>query len=995
MELVDLPTIGGKFTWFKSNGKAMSRLDRFLLSECFIEDKKVDGQYIGERDVSDHAPIWLKNNRKDWGPKPFKFNNLWLNHEGFDNFVEEEWNNLVVKGRGDYCLVEKLKILKSRISWWNKTVYGWIDLKIDIDVKEMHALDNLFVHFAGFFKEEICTRPEPHGIDLKVLPLGDSLDLEKPFSEKEIKEAIWSCDGNKSPGPDGFSLEFFKRFWFLLKEDLMKLCNDFFSKGTLVKAISSSFLALIPKKKNPQGLSEYRPICLVGSIYKILAKILAARIRGVLDKVISTNQTAFVPGRSMMDGVLMVNEILDWAKRKKKGCLLLKVDFEKAYDSISWNYLRWIMRRMGFGKKWMNWMESCIFSSHMSVLVNGSATKEFKVHRGLRQGDPISPFLFVIAMEGLSALMRKSIEVGDFQPFKYGEDDFVDILQFADDTVIIGEPTSDNLWSMKVILRGFELVSGLKINFHKSNFFGTNIGDWLYSSATSFLSCKKGSFPFKFLGIWVGERANKTKVWKDVVNNIKARLSVWKGRNISIGGRVTLIGSVLNAIPIFTLSFYKAPSKIIKEIRGLLSNFLWNGNANKRSIHWVKWENVCKPKEKGGLGIRDVGDINRALLLKWKWRILKEDNAIWSRFLLLRYHNPKFKVLASCGDVLNRGDSSWWRDIILNDFKEENSVEGFTDWINCECKNGKNILFWHSCWLGDQTLRDLLPHLFDISTNKLCKVSDIISWNNGVFSWNINDLFGMDGVSILNLSSLSSDQNGIISDVATQLRDLKASLERFTPINSENDVFHWKLNPSGVFSVASVTSLVSNAKDNAWPIHTIKLLEKMWKSKVPKMVHIFSWGFFIDRLPLKDLLLHRGVSNFTSLDCVLCSNHPESSLHLFFHCNVSKAVWGKVYNWLGEDVEFNLDEFKSFGSIQEKVKNHNIRIKLNSIWLAIIWCIWLMRNAIIFENASFSFETVISNIMFFSWRWLGGSVPIFRTHFYDWYKLPLNCFNSL
>ncbi|XP_058725677.1 uncharacterized protein LOC131596970 [Vicia villosa] len=253
----------------------------------------------------------------------------------------------------------------------------------------------------------------------------------------------------------------------------------------------------------------------------------------------------------------------------------------------------------------------------------------------------------------------------------------------------------------------------------------------------------------------------------------------------------------------------------------------------------------------------------------------------------------------------------------------------------------------------------------------------------------------MDGMSILNLSFLSPDQNGIISDVATQLRDLKASLERFTPINLENDVFHWKLNPSGVFSVASVTSLVSNAKDNAWPIHTIKLLEKMWKSKVPKKVHIFSWRFFIDRLPFKDLLLHRGVSNFTSLDCVLCSNHPESSLHLFFHCNVSKAVWGKVYNWLGEDVEFNLDEFKSFGSIQEKVKNHNIRIKLKSIWLAIIWCIWLMRNAIIFENASFSFETVISNIMFFSWRWLGGSDPIFRTHFYDWYKLPLNCFNSL
>ncbi|XP_058752696.1 uncharacterized protein LOC131625878 [Vicia villosa] len=219
-------------------------------------------------------------------------------------------------------------------------------------IEEMGLVD--LPTIGGFSKEEVCTRPEPHGINLNVLPLGDSLDLEKPFSEEEIKDAIWSCDGNKSLGPDGFSLEFFKRFWFLLKDDLMKLCNDFYLKGTLVNAITSSFLALIPKKKNPQDLSEYRPICLVGSIYKILAKILAARMRGVLDKLISITQTAFVPGRSMMDVVLMVNEILDWEKRKKRGCLLLKVDFEKAYDSISWNYLRWIMGRMGFGKRWMN-----------------------------------------------------------------------------------------------------------------------------------------------------------------------------------------------------------------------------------------------------------------------------------------------------------------------------------------------------------------------------------------------------------------------------------------------------------------------------------------------------------------------------------------------------------------------------------------------------------------------------------------------------------------
>ncbi|XP_058722795.1 uncharacterized protein LOC131594631 [Vicia villosa] len=294
-----------------------------------------------------------------------------------------------------------------------------------------------------------------------------------------------------------------------------------------------------------------------------------------------------------MDGVLLMNELLDWSKRYKKSFFLLKVDFEKAYYSVSWDYLKLVFNNMGFGDKWNIRLEKCVFKSHMSILVNGSPTKDFMVHKGLRQGDPLSLFLFVLAMEGLAALVRKSVALGDFKPFKYGEEEKVEILQFAEDTIILGEPSSDNLWSLKVLLRGFETVSG----------------------------------------IVVGANPIRRKVWLKVLNNIKSRLSSWKGRNISIGGKVTLINAVLNAIPSFALSFYKAPGLVIKEIRSLIISFLWRGNANRRCIHWFNWDTVCKPKEMGGLGIRDVGEIKKALLLKWKWRILTEDKAIWSRFL--------------------------------------------------------------------------------------------------------------------------------------------------------------------------------------------------------------------------------------------------------------------------------------------------------------------------------------------------------------------------
>ncbi|XP_058762935.1 uncharacterized mitochondrial protein AtMg00310-like [Vicia villosa] len=175
----------------------------------------------------------------------------------------------------------------------------------------------------------------------------------------------------------------------------------------------------------------------------------------------------------------------------------------------------------------------------------------------------------------------------------------------------------------------------------------------------------------------VGANLRRKHTWLRVLNNLRSRLSMWKGRNISIGGRVTLINSVLNAIPSFTLSFFKAPGLVLKEIRSILNNFLWCGNANKRCGHWVDWHTVCKPKEKGGLGVRDVGEVNKALLLKWKWRILLEDKTLCSDFLAMRYFDPKVKVLAIGGCANSSKDSLWWRDVINIDLMEAPCEDGF------------------------------------------------------------------------------------------------------------------------------------------------------------------------------------------------------------------------------------------------------------------------------------------------------------------------------
>lgn len=197
----------------------------------------------------------------------------------------------------------------------------------------------------------------------------------------------------------------------------------------------------------------------------------------MLGSIVSSNQNAFVSTRKIVDDVLLVNEVLDMAKREKRSCVLLKVDVEKAYDYVSWNFLRFVFHKMGFGERWIRWMEGSVFSSSVSFIINGSTTKDFKVERVLLQGDPLSPFLCVLVMEALTTLVKKIVEMGDFKGFKYNEEEEVNLLQFAGDTILIMGGSCENLWSIKAILRGFEMMTSLKINFHKSKIYGLKVGD--------------------------------------------------------------------------------------------------------------------------------------------------------------------------------------------------------------------------------------------------------------------------------------------------------------------------------------------------------------------------------------------------------------------------------------------------------------------------------------------------------------------------------------
>jgi hypothetical protein len=192
----------------------------------------------------------------------------------------------------------------------------------------------MFSHFSSHFRAINVVRPSVADFQFRTMSFMEGGSLVKPFSVEEVKAALWDCDSYKSPGPDGINFGFLKEFWLELRDDIMRFITEFHRNGKLSRGINSTFIALIPKVASPQKLNDFRPISLVGSLYKILAKVLANRLRLVVGNVISETQTAFVKDRQILDGILIANEVVDEARKLNKELLLFKVNFEKAYDSV-------------------------------------------------------------------------------------------------------------------------------------------------------------------------------------------------------------------------------------------------------------------------------------------------------------------------------------------------------------------------------------------------------------------------------------------------------------------------------------------------------------------------------------------------------------------------------------------------------------------------------------------------------------------------------------
>ncbi|GAU34179.1 hypothetical protein TSUD_162800 [Trifolium subterraneum] len=754
--------------------------------------------------------------------------------------------------------------------------------------------------------------------------------------------------------------------------------DQFHGIGSLPKCLLAYFVTLIPKVNLPFELGDFRPISLLGCLYKLIAKVLTNRLANVMNSLIAGNQSAFIKGRNLVDGVVVVNEVVDLAKRSGKECLIFKVDFEKAYDSVDWSFLEYMLKRFGFCEVWIGWMKACIFGGNLSVLVNGCPMGEINIQRGLKQGDPLAPFLFLLVAEGFGGAMRRAVEINLFKGFNISRDGpSISHLQYADDTLCIGEASIENLWTMKAILRGFELASGLRVNFWKSCLIGVNVRDDFMELACTFLNCIQGFVPFKYLGLPVGANPRRLSTWEPLVASLRKKLNSWGHKHVSIEGRLVLINSVLNSIPIFYLSFMKMPVQVLKKVIRIQREFLWGGVNGGRNLSWIKRRVVCQGKKNGGLGIRDLKAVNLSLLMKWRWRLLNsEDTGLWKEVLVAKYgghilHN----VVWSLGSPPYRA-SLWWKDI--NDLQAcVNSKNWVAEMVTRFLGNGSRTRFWSDNWIGDVLLCSKFPRLFSLSLQKEATVSEMMVVEGETKSWNF-----------LWRRSLFLWEEERVSQLLSLLENVSLSLEE--------DKWHWALDPDGCFSVKSAyDSLLENldTSPNLSP-YEAKIFSNIWDSPAPLKVVVFSWRLLHDRVPTKENLIVRGVlPRESSGSCVWCGDIRESSAHLFLHCKVALVVWYEIFRWLGVVIVIPPNLFTLFDYFSDSARSKKSKKGFLLVWHSVIWTIWKARNNQIFNNVTSDPFELVESAKVLSWRWSADRLHISPCLFYEWLWDPGICFN--
>ncbi|GJW67965.1 RNA-directed DNA polymerase, eukaryota, reverse transcriptase zinc-binding domain protein [Tanacetum coccineum] len=750
IEVEDINSSGLFFTWTKNLHKAregshtgiLKKLDRIMGSEEFISRFNQAYAIFLPYIISDHCstilvlPKCIQAKRK-----PFKFANFITEKEGFMPLVNTSWEG-IEEGCNMFRVVKRMRNLKKplkKLAWENGNVFEnvkslkdsvkEVQQKIDKDPhnKDLRSEEvDILKAYSEAMKEEelilyqkakvkwlsvgdrnnayfhkaIKSRQQRNRIDAVCDEngkrfegsdvaeqfvmhfqkfLGESKEVEKindmeilmqnklsiedaalmirEVSDEEIKCAMFKIEDNKAPGLDGFSAHFFKKAWSIVGKDVCLAVKDFFVTGKILREINSTLIALVPKMQTPQKVSDFIPIACCNVLYKCISKIITDRIKGCLDKLVSKNQSAFIPNRHIHDNIMLAQELFKGYDRKMgPKRVALKVDIQKAYDTVNWQFLEDILRGFGFHNRMVEWIMKCVTTTSFSVCVNGESCGYFKGGRGLRQGDPMSPYLFTLVMEILTLIIRRRVDMNrDFQ-YHYGCKRLkITNVCFADDLLMFCHADKCSIKERKEIL--------------------------------DIMPFKVEKLPIRYLGVPLTSKRIRIKECKSLIDKVESRVFNWKNKCLSYAGRLMLVASILESIHVYWASVILLPEGVIKNINKILKDFLWNQNDGTKGRPKVAWKNVCRSKQKGGLGLKDLGVWNRAMIVKHMWHIVTDKESLWVKWVNTEKLNGK-----NFWEIEEDINDSWgWRNIL----KQREDVRSF---LVSKMGDGNNTSLWFDNW---------------------------------------------------------------------------------------------------------------------------------------------------------------------------------------------------------------------------------------------------------------------------------------------------------
>ncbi|CAH8262212.1 unnamed protein product [Arabidopsis lyrata] len=725
--------------------------------------------------------------------------------------------------------------------------------------------------------------------------------LDVPTST-EIMKVMLKLNPNKASGPDGLTLGFYKAAWGTLGPEVTASISHFFQSAFLPASTNATILTLVPKRPGASKIVDYRPIACLNTLYKVVSKLLVSRIKPILPPLILPNQTAFVKDRLLLENTILAGEIVNGyhkANGPKRVCI--KVDIAKAFDTLSWDFLFSCLKGIHISDQYLRWLQACICITNYTIGYNEIVHGYFKGKRGLRQGDPLSPYLFVMVMNTLSLMLNKAAEDGRFSYHHNCDKAKLTHLCFADDLLIFLDGSLSSVQNVLSVLQEFEQRSGLAISLQKSSFFAGGLSEAEVNLIKVTTGLTHGCLPVRYLGVPLCTKKLTIQDCEPLLQQVKAKINNWCVRSLSFAGRLLLINTVIAGISNFWCSSFVLPKLCIRKIHSICSAFLWKGSLEGHHSARVSWETVTKRKDQGGLGIRDLIYWNKACTIKLIWLLFFQSGSVWVAWIKLHFLRGS---LNSFWTMKRRQNFSWLANKLLK-YREE-----AFKWIKLRVGNGITCRFWTDNWSPYGKMLDFLP---STRASRFGIPQDAT----------LHQLFNQGRWQIPHARS-----------------DNQVSLQIFLTtmtLTDLDDHYEWELEGKihCRYSTGHVYYLLREQSPKVpWKI-------AVWNTGgIPKQ-NFLLWLLVLNRCPTCDRLLSWGLN--TDSSCLLCNSSLESRNHIFFNCSFTWTIWSTIALRCGFQPlhcwDNTLSHMQSLRGPKEK------RRLILLAWQCSIYLLWNERNA--------------------------------------------------